>query len=429
MAFRSPVPDYLDEIVESLADDTNGAVADYIPELAQADPDRFAVALTTVDGRTYSAGDDDVEFSIQSISKPFAYAAALTDLGLDRVLDKVGVEPSGEAFNELSLEGESHRPMNPMINAGAITTHHLVGGPDCDPDERVQRVVRVFSALAGRELRIDDAVCRSELETADRNLALAHMLRSHGILAGDAAQVVRGYTEQCSILVTVRDLAVMGATLAKGGVQPVTGDAVVEPWVARQVLGVMTACGMYNGAGEWLTAVGIPAKSGVAGGILGALPAQVGIGVFSPRLDRNGNSVRGLRTCRRLSADMGLHLMEAEALGAGALRSVHPGTLPDVGEVLVYELQGIIQFRGAETVLRELEGASESGQPVVFDLARVPGLNDVGRRMILEAMRRLLLADRRVFLVDPDGVLPDPDVGDGRRPEIVPSASSTDRSH
>lgn len=402
---RTPIPDYLTEILESLSGDDEGAVADYIPALESADPDRFAIALTTVEGRTYAAGDSDAEFSIQSMSKPFAYAAALTDRGAELVAGKVGVEPSGEAFNELSLETGTFRPKNPMINAGAITAHHLLVGAGASRRERVDRVLRFFSALAGRRVAIDEETFESEMATAHRNLAIAHMLVNYGIIDDDPHEVVAGYTAQCSINVTVRDIAMMSGTLAAGGVHPVTGEPIMGRAVARQTLSVMAAAGMYDAAGSWLTEVGIPAKSGVAGGLLGALPGQVGIGSLSPRLDEHGNSVRGVRLFRRLSTDMGLHLMETEPIGSRALR----GTRVENGTSHV-DLQGTLDFSGAETVLNHLD-ASTPTPTIVFDLSRVDRFTDVGRRMVLEGMRRLTLDGSTISLIDPEGKLPEPDMG------------------
>lgn len=409
---HTPVPEYLDDLLDDLRDNEKGAVADYIPALAAADPETFGVAVTTVDGRTYTAGADDHEFSIQSISKPFVYAAALADRGFDAVLAKVGVEPSGEAFNELSLEEGSHRPKNPMINAGAITAHHLLVGAGASRQERVERILRFFSELAGRQLSIDQEIFDSEMNTADRNLAIAHMLRSYGVLNDEPHDVVAGYTAQCAINVTVRDLALMGATLANTGIHPMTREKAVTEEVARQTLSVMAAAGMYDAAGSWLTEVGIPAKSGVAGGMLGALPGQVGIGALSPKLDKYGNSVRGVQVCQRLSDDMGLHLMEAEAYGATAVRAIHSND-----EKTTIELQGVIQFTGAETLLHHLHKAQLSSDSVVFDLSRVHRVSDVGRRMTLEAMRRLKLAGHTIELEDPENALPDPDMGDGTYPQ------------
>ncbi|GAB3249447.1 glutaminase A [Arthrobacter pigmenti] len=315
---QSPIPDYLTEVLGECAADTSGAPADYIPELAAAKPDLFGIALSTVDGTVYRTGDTDVEFTIQSISKPFIYALAIADQGLDAVLEKVGVEPSGDAFNELSLEAGSGRPLNPMINAGAITAHTLVG--DSTGKDRNERIVAILSAFAGRTLAVDESVFRSEMDSAHRNLAIAHMLASNGIVEQDPTDVVRGYIRQCSVKVTAADIAVMAATLANGGVQPITGERIIAPDVVRQVLSVMTTCGLYDAAGDWVTTVGIPAKSGVAGGIIGALPGQVGLAAFSPRLDQHGNSVRGVKACERLSADMGLHLMEVAPPARAVIR-------------------------------------------------------------------------------------------------------------
>lgn len=409
---RSPVPDYLEEVLEALREDRDGQVAGYIPELAAADPERLGIAITTALGRTYVAGDADVEFSIQSISKPFAYAAALMDRGAGTVLDAVGVEPSGEAFNELSLEQDTRRPKNPMINAGAITVHSLLVGEAASPAERVERARSFFSRLAGRELRVDEAVCASELDAAHRNLALAHMLRSYGILTGDVPAVVEGYTRQCSILVTVRDLSVMAATLATGGVQPVTGEQVIDPATARQVMAVMAAAGMYDGAGDWLVRVGIPAKSGVAGGMVGVLPDLVGVGTFSPRLDRQGNSHRGGRLFERLSQDMGMHLFSANGSRLDAARATTAEGTTAVA------LEGVVQLTAATEMLDLLE-TSDPATDVLLDLERVHTVTELGRRMLLEGLRRIRLDGRGAALRDPRGVLPEPDLGDGTFPDIV----------
>ncbi len=410
---RTPVPEYLRDLLHEMTPADGGTVADYIPELAKADPETFAIALTTVDGRTYSAGADDTLFTIQSISKPFAYAAALEDRGFDAVHAKVGMEPSGEAFNELSLERESNRPKNPMINAGALAVHSMLGKPGATRRERVARLHGFFEELLGHPVSVDFDAYTSEVETADRNLALAHMLRSYGIIEDTAHEIIDGYTAQCATLVTARDLSIMGSAFANGGVNPVTGKRVVSRAVARQTLSSMASAGMYNGAGAWFAEIGIPAKSGVSGGLLGVLPGQVSVCVFSPRLDKNGNSVRGVNVFRRLSRDIGFHLMESDAYGSPALRSlrVREGKL-------VVRLQGAVQFTGAEAILHELEKESSGLPEVVFDVARVSRFNEIGRRMILEAMHRMDLDGRVVHLYDPDGVLPDPDLGDGRYPVL-----------
>ncbi|KRF32478.1 glutaminase [Nocardioides sp. Soil805] len=415
---RSPIPDYLAEAITAVESDTSGAPAGYIPELARADPERVAAVFATVDGQVYGAGDVDVELTIQSISKPFVYALALADRGLDAVLAKVGVEPSGEAFNEISLEAGTGRPLNPMINAGAITTHSLAGPEGLDATGRMERVIIGLSAFAGRRLAMDEPVYVSEKANAWRNLAIAHMLRNHGILAEDPATVVDGYIRQCSLLVTTRDLAVMAATLANRGVNPLSGERVVPDRVVRQVLSVMSTCGMYDAAGDWATQVGIPAKSGVAGGLIGALPGQIGIATFSPRLDLHGNSVRGTSLFQRFSSDMGLHLMEVPPAARAAVRSNHVvGTGP--GAIRVLQLQGGIGFAGAERVVREAVGTAAAEVRVALDLTMVSSLDDVARRMLLEVARRLTLDGHEVYLVDPESVLPDPDPGDGGRAVLI----------
>ncbi|MGW5739093.1 MULTISPECIES: glutaminase [Streptomyces] len=415
---RPIIPDYMTEALEKVRPDTSGERAGYIPELATADPERLGAAFAMLDGKVYGAGDIDTEFTIQSISKPFAYALALTDRGFDSVLAKVGVEPSGEAFNEISLESTTGRPLNPMINAGAITVHSLAGAEELDPAGRVERVLHGLSAFAGRRLRIDESVYASEIEHAHRNLAIAHMLRSHDILTGDAKTVVDGYTRQCSVLVTTRDLAMMAATLANRGVNPLSGEQVVPETVVRQVLSVMFSCGMYDAAGDWATQVGIPAKSGVAGGLIGALPGQIGIATFSPRLDPHGNSVRGVSLFERFSSDMGLHVMEVPAAALAVVRSNHVvGSGPNALRVL--ELQGGIGFAGAERVVKEAVDNEPSEVRVALDLTRVSSVDDVARRMLLEVARRLTLGGHDVFLVDPESVVPDPEPGDGGRVTVV----------
>lgn len=398
-----PMEQYMELLLESCRED-GGDVADYIPELADADPDRLAIAFATLDGELYTAGDSDIAFTIQSISKPFAYAQAIADNSLGEVLEHIDVEPSGDAFNEISLDPVTNRPRNPMINAGAIASHALIGGGDAD--ERTGRILGLMSRLAGREVTVDEDVFTSELTHADRNMAIAYMLHSVGVFDGDPAEVVRGYTRQCSASVTVGDLARMAAVLAAGGRTP-DGEQVIDPKVNRQVLSVMTTCGMYDSAGDWLTGVGIPAKSGVAGGLIGVLPGQLGIAVFSPRLDEHGNSTRGVRIFERLNEDMGLHLMDvAEVASAVVRRTV-------VDDVPVHEIVGDLRFVECERVLRSFLSEGEGSGPVVVDMTRVHRVNDIARRVVLEGMRQL---DKRGFdvrLVDPGSVLGDPQAGEG----------------
>lgn len=412
---HSPIPDYLAEVLGTCTRDA-GALPDYIPELAAVDPDRFAVSLTTAEGHGYGAGDTDHLFTIQSISKPFVYGLALETLGFGVVLDHVGVEPSGEAFSEISLERNTGRPLNPMINAGALATHALV--TDGDTDRAVQRIRTLFSSLAGRDLDIDERVAASEMGAAYRNIALANLLRSYDVFDDDPDAVVEGYVRQCAVRVTVEDLAMMAATLASGGVQPRTGEQVFSRPVVRQILSVMATCGMYDAAGDWLTTVGIPAKSGVSGGIIGILPGQLGIAVYSPRLDAHGTSARGVEVFGRLSRDMNLHLMDAPMVAHAVLRMRQVlGAGADAVTVLV--LQGDLQFTNAEALVREVIDDPITTPRVAVDLTLVRSVLPAGRRVLLEVVRRLHLDGVEVVFADPEGLLPDPDAGGGYRPQVV----------
>ena len=295
----NPLAQFLLQTHADLANENNGAVADYIPELSKANPAHLGIALATMDGHVHEVGDSDVPFTIQSISKAFVFAIALETLGQQRVDAAVGVEPSGDVFNSIRLR-QDNRPFNAMVNAGAIACSGLIqeyAGKDAS-----EMVRKALSRFAGRELAVDEAVFNSESLTGDRNRAIAFLLRNYGIVKGDVGIVLDVYFRQCSVLVTARDLALMGATLGNGGVNPLTGERVLSPYAVSRTLSVMTSSGMYDFAGEWIYRVGIPAKSGVGGGILAALPSQLGLGSFSPLLDEHGNSVRGLKVCEAISA-------------------------------------------------------------------------------------------------------------------------------
>ena len=335
--------------------------------------------------------------------------------------------------------------------AGALYRRTLLVGPEASRKERLDRAVEIMSLLAGRRLSVDWETYESEMAVSDRNLSLAHMLRSYGVLQDSAEEIVAGYVAQCAVLVTAKDLAVMGACLATGGIHPMTGERMLPYIVARRVVSVMTSSGMYDAAGQWLADVGIPAKSGVAGGVLGALPGRVGIGVFSPRLDEVGNSARGVLACRRLSEDFRLHLMDGDSLGGTAVRFVERE-----GDRVFVHLQGVIRFGGAEAVLDALtdldtgaekpgtgwdaavyprwqEAAADSAalaaatsggavheaaavaardendgpiRTVVLNLTRVDRIDDVGRRLIAEGVRRLQADGVRVEVEDPERILP-----------------------
>jgi len=305
----APLREVLREIHARHAAVDEGQIADYIPELAKADRRWFGLALATSDGQVIEVGDCRQLFTIQSISKPFVFGLALEDHGLEHVLSKVGVEPTGEAFNAIVLDEASNRPFNPMVNAGAIATADLIKGRDFP--ERISRLLAMFSRFCGRDVYIDNAVFMSERLTGHRNRAIGHLMLNFGMVGEQIADSLELYFQQCSILVNCRDLAVMGATLANGGVNPLTGQRAIEQSYVKYLLSIMLSCGMYDYAGEWAYRVGIPSKSGVGGGIVGVIPNQFGIGTFSPPLDKKGNSVRGILACQELSQRFGLHAFES----------------------------------------------------------------------------------------------------------------------
>lgn len=417
------MPNVVDDIVAEVAalcrENRDGAVADYIPELASVPADEFALCIATTDGFVYESGSARTEFTIQSISKPFTYGLALADNGPAAVAAKVDVEPSGEPFNEISLDPVTERPRNPMINAGAITSAALIHGADVA--ERFERIRRCYSRYAGRELTMNDAVYLSEAKTGHRNRAIGHMLRSFGIVTGNPDDAVDLYFRQCSIDVTCRDLALMAATMANNGINPVTHERALATEQIERVLSVMTTCGMYDAAGDWVARVGLPAKSGVGGGVLAVLPGQIGIAVYSPRLDVHGNSVRGVQACSELSKRLELHFMHVTRAARSAIRSQYTiaeapsrqrrtdterTTLSQFGNrARIYELHGDLLFAGAETAVREITDHGDDLDAVVIDIRRVDDVSAVANRMIADMQAALNDRGCRTALVDPDGLL------------------------
>lgn len=395
---RDPIGAALERLRNHFVHDHSGAVADYIPELAIVDPEPFGLALVSAGGGTYSAGDDHTGFTIQSISKPFAYALALADHGLDHVLSRVGAEPSGEAYNAISLDEATGRPDNPMINAGAILTCSLIVGTDADT--RFGRILDLMSSFAGRPLQVDQAVFDSESGTGHRNRALAYLMRHAEALEGEVDDALEVYTRQCAVRVDVRDVATMAATLSNAGTNPLTRERVVPPEVAEQVMSVMATCGMYDASGEWLLKVGLPAKSGVGGGIVAVSPGRFGIGTFSPRLDQYGNSVRGAAALRAMSSELGLHLLHRTHHLEAELAA---GTVDHRDGALVVRLSGDLEFTDAERVLRALVTEATAECPVVFDLADVDECSEVASRLLGATARSLQDDGVDAAVVDPDG--------------------------
>ena len=434
---RNVVDDIVAEIVASCRENRAGALADYIPELAAVAPDTFSLCIATTDGYVYESGDPGIEFTIQSISKPFTYGLALSDRGLAAVAAKIDVEPSGEPFNEISLDPITERPRNPMINAGAITSASLIAGEDAV--ERFERLRACYSRYAGRELVMNDAVYASEARTGHRNRAIGHMLRSFDIITDNPDDAVDLYFRQCSIDVTCRDLALMAATLANNGTNPVTQQRALAPDLVERVLSVMTTCGMYDAAGDWVAEVGLPAKSGVGGGVLAVLPGQIGIAVHSPRLDSHGNSVRGVQACRELSKKLELHFMHVTRAARSSIRArytiaevpsrrrrtqTEQVALANFGYLgRIFELHGDLLFAGAESAVREISELRDEADAVIIDLRRIDEVGAVARRMLAGLRHDLLTRGCDSVVVDPDGHMRLPDDGNGLVFDDVESAA------
>jgi glutaminase len=398
---------------------SDGALADYIPELTRANPDWFGISVATADGHFYSIGDAEQAFTIQSISKAFTFGMVLDELGVNTVEKRIGVEPSGEAFNSISLDPISGRPYNPMINAGAIAATGLVHGDDLD--DRFEKIRHCFSRYAGRGLDVDEEVYRSESETGFRNRAIANLLRNFEMLDDPVDEAVEVYFKQCSILVTCRDLSLMAASLANSGVNPVTGGRVLKPDNVERVLSVMSTCGMYDYSGEWIFTVGLPAKSGVGGGVVGVLPGQLGVAVFSPLLDAKGNSVRGVQTFTELSRLFNLHLFNSPAVAGQAIRRVYK--LSEVGShrqrvkahheairqyghsVTIVEMQGDFFFSAMEHFVRVQSAHTAETVTFVLDLRRVNLTDSATENVLLAVIKELNADNRQLIVIDPEYIL------------------------
>jgi glutaminase len=412
----SPILKYLEDLHAQIHLNKAGKVADYIPELARANPEWFGIAVVTVDGHIYQVGDSREPFTIQSVSKPFVYGLALEDCGLDEVMARVGVEPSGDAFNSISLDPVSGRPLNPMINAGAIATAGMVKGKDVA--QRMARVLESFARYLDHPLAMDEAVYQSERDTGHRNRAICHMLRNFRMLPDPPEEALDLYFRQCSIEVNCRDLAMMAATLANNGVNPITAVRALKGENVERLLSIMTTCGTYDYAGNWIYDVGLPAKSGVGGGILAVLPGQMGIGVFSPALDAIGNSVRGLETCRRLSKDFKLHMFNSSLTQPSVIRNSTDGSrsrstrlrdaqassLLDAAStaIRIYELTGDLGFVTTEVIIATMLKEADSAGFFLLDMKRVFTVDIASVNLFAELCRGLHKAGKFMFFTHTD---------------------------
>ena len=402
-AALAPVQDYLAELHARVSEVTGGKPADYIPELGKVDPTLFGIATATVDGQIYAVGDSEVAFTIQSVSKPFMYGYALQRYGRAAVLNHVGVEPTGEAFNSIVLDEVMNRPFNPMVNAGAIAVAELMDGET--QEARIANMLGLFSSLAGRKLDIDQAVFGSEQATGHRNRAIAYMMLNTAMIERDPNEVLDLYFRQCSVNVTCRDLSIMAATLANDGKNPLTGEPVFGVQYVRDMLSVMNSCGMYDYAGEWAYEVGMPAKSGVSGCIIAVIPGQIGICVFSPPVDSQGNSVRGIRVCQEISNEFELHAFNnrtnvrsvirrdyrADLVRSNRLRTPEERKIlaETGGQIAVLEAQGPLFFGAAEQLLRRLTQLAAEARYVIVDFKRVHLADTAARKLIVRAARAM----------------------------------------
>jgi glutaminase len=414
-----PVWQYLQTLHAKHKLNRTGRVANYIPELERVDPDLFGISFVTMDGYIYEAGDANSLFTIQSVSKAIIYCLALEDHGREEVLRRIGVEPSGEAFNSIVFDERNNRPFNPMVNAGAIASTALVKGGS--HAERLERILNMFERFAGRRLDMDEAVYRSESATGHRNRAIAFLELNSGMIGGNVEDHLDLYFRQCSLLVNTVDLAIIGATLANGGVNPLTGDRTVAAEHVRSVLSVMNTCGMYDYAGGWQFDVGLPAKSGVGGGIAAVLPGHLGIGVFSPRLDAVGNSERGVKVCEDISGSFRLHLFEDRGPGQDPVRRFYRGTEVrssrmrrqaevaaldhDGHAIAVCELQGDLTFVEAEKVSRRIGSEISSLVYLILDMSRLRRMHPIAADLLKMLQETLTAGGRQMAVVSPDGML------------------------
>lgn len=323
------VPDFqgfaadLQGLFEQARDNTSGDVASYIPTLAGADPERFGLSMCTIDGQRASFGDATTPFSAQCTHKPITYAMALEDRGETFVHRHMGCEPSGQSFNEITLNG-ARKPHNPMLNSGSIMCGALIR-QDLDLSARLEHAIGVWHRLSGgRRPGFDMTSYLSERKTADRNFALAYFMREHGAfpLGADMMDALEFYLQCCSLEVDAELLSVVAATLAAGGVCPLSGERVFRPDTVQKCLSFMSTCGMYDFSGEWSFRIGMPAKSGVSGAVMVVVPGVAGFCLWSPRLDSHGNSIRAIDFCERLVDRFNFHPFDDVA--AGAHRKVDP---------------------------------------------------------------------------------------------------------
>ena len=412
MFVMNMVDKMLAELYEEFsARERQGVLANYIPELSNVNPNNFGIVLTTVDGFQYAYGDTNIDFTIQSISKPFIYGMAIQEYGVKKVFERISVEPSGDAFNSISLYPESGRPFNPMINAGAIAATDIIW--QLHREETFDLILKTFSTYAGSPLQMDESVYNSESATGHRNRAIAHLLRNFNILQTEVDAPLDMYFKQCSINVNCRQLSLMGATLANNGINPVTGKRALKAKYIPNVLSVMATCGMYDYSGEWIYNVGLPAKSGVGGAVMAVLPGQLSISVYSPLLDKKGNSVLGIDLCKKIAEKFSLHLYKTprqikqvlrRQLTLLTARSKYKRDLDAEslfeqfgGNVHIMELQGELCFATCESFMRKI---SPDCQALILNVRRCTIMDDGALNLLLKLHEQFHAFGKTMFITD-----------------------------
>jgi glutaminase len=428
-----PIDAWLAGLLADIRPIAEGKPAAYIPELAKVDPSLCGIAIATVDGAIHGVGDWGHPFTIQSISKAFVYGHALQVHGRAAVLEKVGVEPTGESFNSILLDNEHHRPFNPMVNAGAIATAELIEGED--PAARRATLDALMADFAGHPLTLDEATYLSEKETGHRNRAIAWMMLSAGMIERDPEEVLDLYFRQCSLNVTCGDLAVMGTTLANAGVNPITGMRALAADYVPDVLTVMNSCGMYNYAGQWAYEIGLPAKSGVSGAILAIIPGQGAVAVFSPPIDERGNSVRGVEACRRIADEFGLHLFRTHPDPRSVIRHEYDGgqvrskrvrtwrereILFRAGRrIRVIEVQDALFFGSTERLLRRAAELAREADYLILDVRNVVSADVAACKLLIAFIEAAAVQGDRVIFAHLGQPLQDLRDYIGEKPETI----------
>lgn len=408
----SPIQSALKKIYERHKENFGGAIASYIPELKKANPSHFGISLATVDGMIYEVGETRENFTLQSISKVFVYGMALADHGINHVLDYVGVEPHGDSFNSIIFNPLNNRPFNPMVNSGAISTTSLIKGDN--KEHRLKRILEMFSSFMGHQALIDEKVFESERVTGNRNRAIAYLELSNDAICPPIDEHLELYFKQCSVLGNARDLAVMAATIAADGINPLTKERAQKAEHIHRILSIMQSCGMYDYSGSWMYHVGLPAKSGVSGGIMAVVPGLLGIGIYSPLLDERGNSVRGIAACRDFSREFNLHIFCSSPPVSSVIRRHYTGDQiwskrlrnkkeleilrTRAHEIHVYELQGDLFFSSVEQICRNFSLTKEKISYVIFDGKHVSRIDKSSLGLIYDLKKMLDQQNIKLFI-------------------------------